>query len=33
MKADTICRALSRVRDKLRDCIQREMNQGGAAHA
>jgi RNA polymerase sigma factor (sigma-70 family) len=33
MKADTICRALSRVRDKLRDCIQREMNQGAAAHA
>ena len=33
MKADTVCRALSRVRDKLRDCIQRSMNTGGAAHA
>ncbi|MEQ1750204.1 MAG: sigma-70 family RNA polymerase sigma factor [Prosthecobacter sp.] len=33
MKSDTVCRALSRVRDKLRDCIQRELNQGGHAHA
>jgi RNA polymerase sigma-70 factor (ECF subfamily) len=33
MKADTVCRALSRVRDKLRECIQRELHQGGHAHA
>jgi RNA polymerase sigma-70 factor (ECF subfamily) len=35
MKADTVCRALSRVRDKLRECIQRNLNEGGshAAHA
>lgn len=33
MKADTVCRALSRVRDKLRECIQRSTVQGGAAHA
>jgi RNA polymerase sigma-70 factor (ECF subfamily) len=33
MKADTVCRALSRVRDKLRACIQRELHQGGHAHA
>lgn len=34
MKADTVCRALSRVRDKLRECIQRSLNhQEGAAHA
>lgn len=32
MKADTVCRALSRVRDKLRECIQRQIQQGGAAH-
>ena len=29
MKADTVCRALSRVREKLRDCIQRSLNEGG----
>jgi RNA polymerase sigma-70 factor, ECF subfamily len=33
MKADTVCRALSRVRDKLRECIQRSMTAGGEAHA
>lgn len=33
MKADTVCRALSRVREKLRECIQRQIQQGGAAHA
>ena len=33
MKADTVCRALSRVREKLRECIERSTNQGGAAHA
>lgn len=33
MKADTVCRALSRVREKLRECIQRSMKQGGQAHA
>jgi RNA polymerase sigma-70 factor (ECF subfamily) len=33
MKADTVCRALSRVREKLRECIQQSMNQGGHAHA
>lgn len=33
MKADTVCRALSRVRDKLRECIQRGLNEGGPAHA
>jgi RNA polymerase sigma-70 factor, ECF subfamily len=33
MKADTVCRALSRVREKLRECIQRELHQGGHAHA
>jgi RNA polymerase sigma-70 factor (ECF subfamily) len=32
MNGDTVCRALSRVRDKLRDCIQQTMKQGGAAH-
>ncbi|GAA5144702.1 hypothetical protein GCM10023213_35300 [Prosthecobacter algae] len=32
MKADTVCRALSRVREKLRECIQRQIQQGGAAH-
>ncbi len=32
MKADTVCRALSRVRDKLRECIQRSINQEGAMH-
>ena len=32
MKADTVCRALSRVRDKLRECIQRTLNQGEPAH-
>ncbi len=33
MKADTVCRALSRVREKLRECIEQSMNQGGRAHA
>ena len=33
MKADTVCRALSRVREKLRECIERTTNQGGPAHA
>ncbi len=33
MKADTVCRALSRVREKLRECIEQNMNQGGHAHA
>ncbi|MFN0080276.1 MAG: RNA polymerase sigma factor [Prosthecobacter sp.] len=33
MKADTVCRALSRVREKLRECIQQSMRQGGSAHA
>lgn len=33
MKTDTVCRALSRVREKLRECIQQSMNQGGHAHA
>ncbi len=34
MKADTVCRALSRVREKLRECIQRSLNEeGSAAHA
>ena len=32
MNADTVCRALSRVRDKLRECIQRSTTQGGQAH-
>lgn len=33
MKADTVCRALSRVREKLRECIQRQIQQGGSAYA
>ena len=33
MKADTVCRALSRVREKLRECIEHNLNQGGLAHA
>jgi RNA polymerase sigma factor (sigma-70 family) len=33
MKADTVCRALSRVRDKLRECIQRQIQKGDAAYA
>jgi RNA polymerase sigma factor (sigma-70 family) len=33
MKADTVCRALSRVREKLRECIHQQIKQGGAAHA
>jgi RNA polymerase sigma-70 factor, ECF subfamily len=33
MKAETVCRALSRVREKLRECIQRAIQQGGASHA
>jgi RNA polymerase sigma-70 factor (ECF subfamily) len=33
MKTDTVCRALSRVREKLRECILRGLNEGGnAAH-
>jgi len=32
MKADTVCRALSRVRDKLRECLRRSMN-GEVSHA
>ena len=31
MKADTVCRALSRVREKLRDCIQRQLGKEGDA--
>jgi RNA polymerase sigma factor (sigma-70 family) len=30
MKTDTVCRALSRVREKLRECIQRSAADGGA---
>jgi RNA polymerase sigma-70 factor (ECF subfamily) len=33
MKTDTVCRALSRVREKLRECIQQNLNKGGHAHA
>ncbi len=33
MKADTVCRALSRVRDKLRECLQRPHSTGEHAHA
>jgi len=33
MKADTVCRALSRVREKLRECIQRSIQTKGPAHA
>lgn len=33
MNGDTVCRALSRVRDKLRECIRQTMKQGGTAHA
>lgn len=33
MKADTVCRALSRVREKLRECIEQNMNHGGLVHA
>jgi RNA polymerase sigma factor (sigma-70 family) len=33
MKADTVCRALSRVREKLRECIEQNLNRGGRAHA
>lgn len=33
MKADTVCRALSRVREKLRECIEQNLNQEGRAHA
>jgi len=32
MKADTVCRALSRVREKLRECIERSLHSGGTAH-
>jgi RNA polymerase sigma-70 factor (ECF subfamily) len=31
MRSDTVCRALCRVREKLRDCLQRSLN-GGLAH-
>jgi RNA polymerase sigma-70 factor (ECF subfamily) len=31
MKADTVCRAICRLREKLRDCIARVLN-GGTAH-
>ena len=33
MKADTVCRALSRVREKLRECIQSQIKKGGPAYA
>lgn len=33
MKADTVCRALSRVREKLRECIEQSLAHGGAARA
>ena len=33
MKADTVCRALSRVREKLRECIEQTLRQGDRAHA
>lgn len=33
MKPDTVCRALSRVREKLRECILQSMNGKGHAHA
>lgn len=33
MKPDTVCRALSRVRDKLRECIRQTTNRKGPAHA
>lgn len=33
MSADTVCRALSRVREKLRDCIQRALKLEEEAHA
>ncbi len=33
MKADTVCRALSRVREKLRECIQNQIKKGGPAYA
>jgi RNA polymerase sigma factor (sigma-70 family) len=32
MKTDTVCRAISRVREKLRECIERTLSEGGAAH-
>lgn len=33
MKPDTVCRALSRVREKLRECIRQSMNRKGQALA
>lgn len=33
METGTVCRALSRVREKLRECIRQSMNQEGQAHA
>lgn len=33
MKSETVCRALSRVREKLRECIRQSMNQKGHTHA
>ena len=33
MKVDTVRRAMSRLRDKLRECIQRTMNDGEVSHA
>ena len=33
MKTDTVCRALSRVREKLRECVKKSIGTGGMAHA
>lgn len=33
MKADTVCRALSRVREKLRECIQRRLQTDTSSYA
>lgn len=33
MKSDTVCRALSRVREKLRECVQKGLKEGGPVHA
>ncbi len=33
MKADTVCRALSRVREKLRECIQRRLQAAASSYA
>lgn len=32
MKADTVCRAMGRLREKLRECIDRGLRSGGLAH-